>query len=67
MLLHSVDLRSKILDPRPSFNIVYFHVVFRTFWPNNRLAPPFGVGAQQGNHGSATAAEAGDTLSSLLW
>ena len=36
----------KFWRPHPSrSNFVYFHAVFRKFWPNNRLLLPFGVGA----------------------
>ena len=41
------NLHSKILDVYlpPRSNFLHSHAVFSNFWPDNRLVPPFQVGA----------------------
>ena len=56
-----VDLHRQISDASPlQPNFLYFHAVFRTFWPNNRLVtPPLSLGLVPllGNPGSDTGME----------
>ena len=42
------DVHSKFLDARARLNFHHFHAVCGKFWPNNRLAPPYGLASPSG-------------------